>query len=151
MAELSSVLVPVRLSPVYETAPMYVVDQPSFLNGVLLAETHLSPRALLAALKDIENRVGRLARTLNGPREIDLDLVVYGRASYAFYADDFATDASLRVPHPRLAERRFVLQPLHDLDPGFVLPGLPPVGDLLAQTEDQRTSVLLYEDAALSL
>ncbi|HRI43909.1 MAG TPA: 2-amino-4-hydroxy-6-hydroxymethyldihydropteridine diphosphokinase [Fimbriimonadaceae bacterium] len=140
-----------RISPVYETAPMYVVDQPAFLNGVMLAETSLSPRALLAALKGIENRVGRLARDRNGPREIDLDLVAYGSAVYSFYADDSAAHPSLRVPHPRLAERRFVLQPLHDLNPGFVLPGLPPLKVLLAQTEDQRASVLLYEDAALSL
>lgn len=149
--ELRSLLGSVRVSPTYETEPMYVVGQPSFLNGVVLAETDLSPRALLAALKAIEARVGRRAAERNAPREIDLDLVAYGHAAYSFFEDDFAANPSLRVPHARLGERRFVLRPLFDLDPEFVLPGLPALIDLLAQTEDQATAVLLYEDAALSL
>jgi 2-amino-4-hydroxy-6-hydroxymethyldihydropteridine diphosphokinase len=149
MAELGSLLGDLRRSPIYETAPLYVVDQPPFLNGAVLGRTDLSPRALLSELKAIEIRVGRLPRARNGPREIDLDLIGYGHAAYSFFADDSAEEPVLRLPHPRLAERRFVLQPLFDLDPGLVLPGYPPLATLLARTEDQH--VLPYDYAALSL
>lgn len=100
----------VRCSSVYETAPMYVEDQPAFLNGALTGLTALGPLSLVRALKSVEHKVGRLPRIANGPREIDLDLLLYGSLSLVSSAKP-----PLVVPHPRIAERRFVLEPLVEL------------------------------------
>lgn len=145
---LKEQLTVLTISPLYRTAPMYVTDQPEFLNGALLAETDLSPRDLLKLLKGTESEIGRMTRQQNGPREIDLDLIAYGSAEYQF-GDDHHT--LLQIPHPKTAERRFVLQPLNDIAPDFLLPGLGVVRELLAQTESQSESVMPYEDAAVSL
>ena len=134
------------VSPLYETAPMYVQDQPAFLNGAVLAETVLGPLALLRLLKDTEARVGRQPQERNGPREIDLDLVAYGVLQLRSWGA-----RTLEVPHPRLSERRFVLQPLYDLDPAMLLPGLGTISALLQATEDQAATVKRFSDAALSL
>jgi 2-amino-4-hydroxy-6-hydroxymethyldihydropteridine diphosphokinase len=134
------------VSSLYETAPMYVQDQPAFLNGALIAETDLGPLALLRLLKDIEARVGRQPQQRYGPREIDLDLVSYGVLQLRS-----AGDRALEVPHPRLPERRFVLQPLYDLDPEMHLPSLGPISALLQATEDQAATVKRFSDAALPL
>jgi 2-amino-4-hydroxy-6-hydroxymethyldihydropteridine diphosphokinase len=140
-----------RVSPVYETAahtrePGEV--QPPYLNAVAEVRTDLAPEALLAACLDIERQAGRDRRQARpwAPRPLDLDLLVYGRLSCA-------TDV-LVVPHPRLAERRFVLQPLADLDPDLHVP--PPfdatAGVLLACSPDPdvpvRTGLLLFEPPA---
>ena len=155
-------------SPIYETAPMYVEDQPRFYNGVLAGATELGPLEVLGLLKSVEARVGRLPRDRYGPREIDLDLLVYGCARYRFEdtaptrdrgseIGDRSGDASgyppavLNLPHPRIAERRFVLQPLYDAAPGLVLPGLGSVKALLDATFDQTESVKMVTDAVLSL
>lgn len=132
-----------QASHVYETEPMYVEDQPPFLNAAVLGETLLEPMTLLKKLKEIEREVGRLSRIVNGPREVDLDLISYG---------DVQCDAeALRIPHPRLAERRFVLAPLADIAPDRVIPGAGKVSALLAQTNDQAGSVLRINDAVLHL
>lgn len=136
------------LSPIYETAPMYVLDQPAYLNAVVIGNSSLSPRALLATLKDIERRVGREPAERYGPREIDLDLIGYGNLSYTFTNKHAVV---LQVPHLKIPERRFVLQPLYDIDPEWLLPGLGAVTDLLQQTESQADSVLIYSDAVLSI
>ena len=94
----------------YETAPMYHTDQRSFLNAVCLVQTSLPPLELLDELQSIEQRVGRQASFRNGPRMIDLDILMYGNQS-------ISTDR-LQVPHPRIAERAFVLLPLSDIAPG---------------------------------
>ncbi|HEY9075827.1 MAG TPA: 2-amino-4-hydroxy-6-hydroxymethyldihydropteridine diphosphokinase [Anaerolineaceae bacterium] len=100
---------PMRLSPIYETEPWGYTDQPAFLNAVLEAETSLPPLDLLAALKRIESEIGRKPTFRYGPRLIDLDILFY---------DDLILEAdNLVIPHPRLAERLFVLQPLADLAP----------------------------------
>lgn len=102
-------------SPVYETAAAYVEDQPPFLNCVVSAETGLAPAALLAALKAIEHELGRRAGRRYGPRPIDLDILLY---------DDLMLETSeLTIPHPRMAERAFVLVPLADLAPALRPPG----------------------------
>lgn len=136
-----------RVSPLYETAPMYVTDQPAFVNGALLAETSMGPLALLRLLKRCEAEIGRLPRERNGPREIDLDLIRYGELQLT---SEFG-ETSLRLPHPRLHERRFVLQPLHDLDPSMQIPGLGVVESLLAATESQAASVRRVNDASVSI
>lgn len=120
---------------------MYVEDQPAFLNAVGLLETEEGPIALLKRLKATELEVGRLPRERYGPREIDLDLLAYGSLQLK---STLVGRSRLHVPHPRLAERRFVLQPLFDLDSQFVLPGLGEVGDLLSQTAHQADQVRQY-------
>jgi 2-amino-4-hydroxy-6-hydroxymethyldihydropteridine diphosphokinase len=115
----------VAVSSLRETEPVGVVDQPAFLNGAAELETTLPPRALLAALLRIEQRLGRVRDgTRWAPRTIDLDLLVY--------AGEVVDEPGLRVPHPRLHERRFALEPLAELDPELVVPGAGRVSDLLA-------------------
>ena len=105
-----------RLSPILETEPWGYVDQPKFLNAVAELETGLEPRALLERLLEIERQLGRVRSSRRyGPRTIDLDLLLYGA--------EVVDEPGLTVPHPRLAERLFVLEPLFVLDPGLFVPG----------------------------
>lgn len=117
-----------RASPVYETEPWGYADQPAFLNQVVEAETSLAPVELLAYLKAVETGLGRQPTFRYGPRLIDLDVL--------FYDDLVIQDEALTLPHPRLAERAFVLVPLADLAPDFVHPRLrQSVRDLLAMVD----------------
>jgi 2-amino-4-hydroxy-6-hydroxymethyldihydropteridine diphosphokinase len=113
----------VGVSELRETDPVGIVDQPAFLNGALALETELGPRELLDALLAVERDLGRERREPWGPRTIDLDLLLYG--------DETIDEPSLTVPHPRLHERRFALEPLLDLDPEVAIPGRGRVIDLL--------------------
>ncbi len=119
----------VAVSTLRETEPVGYVDQPNFLNGAARIETELSPRELLERLLAIESRLGRVRGEgpRFGPRMIDLDLLVY--------ADERIDEPGLTVPHPRLAERRFALEPLAELAPGMEIPGHGPVQGLLAELE----------------
>jgi 2-amino-4-hydroxy-6-hydroxymethyldihydropteridine diphosphokinase len=103
-------------SPVYETRPWGVIDQPHFLNMVVRGETALAPLPLLKFLKNIEVEHGRQPTIIWGPRLIDLDIL--------FYDDQVIEAAGLTIPHPYLHERAFVLVPLADLAPGLVHPVL---------------------------
>ena len=99
-----------------DTAPVGYVDQPRFLNGAVALDTTLGARELLDALLEVERSLGRTREGPRyGPRTIDLDLLLYG--------DETIDEPGLRVPHPRLSERAFVLEPLAELDPGLVVPG----------------------------
>jgi len=100
-----------RGSSLYETAPQELLDQPSFLNAVLEVETSLFPMQLLARVREIERKMGRRRVTPKGPRNIDIDILFYGRTVIA--------TAELEVPHPRIAQRRFVLEPLAQIAPAF--------------------------------
>lgn len=116
------------VSEIRETDPVGVVDQPRFLNAAIRLATELAPRPLLERLLAVEQQLGRVRTGVRyGPRTIDLDLLLYG--------DEIVDEPGLRVPHPRLAERRFVLEPLAELDPGLVVPGLGPIQALLAKLE----------------
>ena len=95
------------VSSLYETAPVGPQDQPSFLNAVCRAKTELSPKALLRYLQEIERGLGRRPGPRWGPRPIDIDVLLYG--------DAVVEEAELRVPHPELANRAFVLVPLAEL------------------------------------
>jgi len=107
---------PHRLSTIVETEPWGYADQPRFLNAVAELETGLAPRELLERLLAIEGGLGRVRTGPRyGPRTIDLDLLLYG--------DLVVAEPGLTVPHPRLAERLFVLEPLFALDPGLFVPG----------------------------
>jgi len=101
-------------SPVYETPPWGVTDQPAFLNMALKGETYLAPSALLTHLKHLETQLGRTPSIRYGPRQIDMDILFY---------DDMRLDTpELTIPHPRLHERTFVLVPLSDIAPDLVHP-----------------------------
>jgi 2-amino-4-hydroxy-6-hydroxymethyldihydropteridine diphosphokinase len=115
----------VRPSSIRETDPIGVTEQPKFLNAVAEVETEVPARELLDRLLAIELELGRdrAAETRWGPRTIDLDLLLYG--------DETIDEPGLTVPHPRLAERRFVLEPLHELEPGLILPDGRAVRELL--------------------
>ena len=112
------------VSQLRETEPVGVVDQPLFLNGAAVLDTSLSPRELLDRLLEIERELGRVRDVRWGPRVVDLDLLVYG--------DRQIDEPGLRVPHPRLHERRFALEPLAELDPELDVPGLGRVENALA-------------------
>lgn len=111
----------------YETAPMYVTDQPRFANCACIVETNLQPVVLLHLLKKIEDVVGRVPTIRNGPRAVDLDILTYDDEKIDTRPEDKQHDlqnltGELVVPHPRLAEREFVLRPLNDMIPDFVHP-----------------------------
>ena len=114
------------VSRMRETDPVGFVDQPRFVNAACAVDTTLSPHALLDVLLGIERSLGRRrGGERYGPRTIDLDLLVYGA--------EVVDEPGLRVPHRRLHERRFVLEPLLDLDPDLVVPGRGRVDELLAR------------------
>ena len=104
-----------RCSSLYRTAPVGIADQPEFINAAAVLETLLAPEALLDALLDVEHRFGRIRAERNGPRTLDLDILLY---------DDRVLDLPrLTLPHPRLHLRAFVLQPLAELAPQLAIPG----------------------------
>ena len=115
----------VAVSTLRETEPVGVGEQPRFLNGVAAFETTLGPRQLPNRLLAVEPRFGRVRGPGgHGPRTLDLDLLLFG--------DEEIEEPGLTVPHPRLHERRFVLEPLGEVAPGLVVPGRGSVESLLA-------------------
>jgi len=117
-----------RLSTIRETEPWGLVEQPLFLNAVAQLETDLTAPSLLARLLEVERELGRVRGGPRwGPRVIDLDLLLYG--------DETIDEPGLTVPHPRLHERLFVLEPLAELDPHLVVPGRGKVSALLAELQ----------------
>mgnify|MGYP001765874071 CR=1 FL=1 len=119
----------VRCSSLYRTAPVGLAEQPDFINAVAAVETTLPPEALLQTLLDIENRFGRVRRDRNGPRTLDLDVLLYG--------DALIDTPLLIVPHPRLHLRAFVLQPLAEIAPDLALPGRGSVAAWLPAVANQ--------------
>jgi 2-amino-4-hydroxy-6-hydroxymethyldihydropteridine diphosphokinase len=99
-------------SSLHRTAPVGYADQPDFINACVLVETALAPRALLGELLALEQRHGRVRDIPNGPRTLDLDIVVYGGQRI--------DEPGLRIPHPRARERAFVLDPLREVWPEAV-------------------------------
>jgi len=124
-----------RRSGVYETEPQDVREQPSFLNMVLQAETDVLPKQLLARLQKIERQLGRKRIKPRGPRTIDVDILLYG--------DSVIESEELVVPHPRLQDRRFVLEPLAELAPELRHPVTRrSVREMLPATSAQRVRKL---------
>ena len=111
-------------SKLHRTKPVGYADQPDFVNACALVETEMAPRALLDALLGIERAHGRIREIPNGPRTLDLDIVLYG--------DRVIDEPGLRVPHPRAHERAFVLEPLVEAWPDAVIPGHGRARDCLA-------------------
>jgi 2-amino-4-hydroxy-6-hydroxymethyldihydropteridine diphosphokinase len=115
----------VAVSALRETEPVGVGEQPRFLNGVVALDTTLTARGLLDRLLAVEQRFGRVrVPGEHGPRTLDLDLLLYG--------GETIDEPGLAVPHPRLHDRRFVLEPLAELAPGLLVPGFGDVESLLA-------------------
>jgi len=114
----------VAVSSFRDTEPVGPVEQPRFLNGAVRIATSLGAHEVLDSILAIERRLGRVRTELWGPRTIDLDLLVYG--------DEIVDEPGLTVPHPRLHERRFALEPLAELAPDLVVPGHGPVSALIA-------------------
>lgn len=105
----------VHCSSLYRTAPVGMTEQPEFVNAVAELDTTLAPEAVLEALLDIEKRFGRIRAERNGPRTLDLDLLLYN--------DQFVDLPRLTLPHPRLHLRAFVLYPLAEIAPNLKIPG----------------------------
>jgi 2-amino-4-hydroxy-6-hydroxymethyldihydropteridine diphosphokinase len=100
-----------RRSSIFDTEPRYLADQPRFLNQVIECETTLFPRQLLAITRGIERTMGRKPSAPNGPRLIDIDILLFAKSVVNL--------PGLAIPHPRMAERRFVLEPLSELAPAL--------------------------------
>lgn len=121
-------------SHLYRSAPMGPQDQPSFINAAVALETNLSALALLHQLQMIELAQGRTREVHWGPRTLDLDLLLFG--------EEVINHPDLKVPHPGLHERNFVLYPLHDIAPELVIPKLGPLKDLLIECPDSGLELL---------
>lgn len=129
----------VKLSSLYQTAPVGILDQPPFINAVVQVETTLSPHDFLRHLGGIEASHGRVRGTRNGPRTLDLDILLFN--------DWQIDDEFLTTPHPRMHDRAFVLMPLAEIAPDAVVPGRSSVAALLAATG--REGVRRLDDTEL--
>jgi len=127
------------VSPLYETEPLGLREQPAFLNAVARMETALPPRELLRALLEAEAERGRARREKDGPRTLDLDLLLYG--------DEVIEEEGLTVPHPRMHLRRFVLVPLAAVAPWWRHPSLGKTVQELLEAVEDRAEVVQVEDA----
>ena len=119
----------VSSSHFYRTPPVGDTEQPDFLNAVVELDTGLHPRALLRAMQRIENELGRTREPGRrwGPRTIDLDLLLFGK--------EVLDEPGLTVPHPRIGERAFVLEPLTELAPDLAIPGLGRSSELRSRVD----------------
>ena len=121
-------------SSLYRSAPIDATGD-DFVNAAAQLDTRLNAHTLLTELQRIESRFGRERPFRNAPRTLDLDLLVFGAETIC--------DSTLEVPHPRMANRAFVLLPLHELNPQLLIPGLGPIEPLLARVENQQIEKLL--------
>ena len=119
-----------KRSSLYRSEPLGHAAQPEFVNAVAALDTVLEPEALLGELQAIEARHARARSFRNAPRTLDLDLLLYG--------DRVQRSARLELPHPRMHERAFVLEPLLEIEPGIAVPGRGRAQDLLAACAGQR-------------
>jgi 2-amino-4-hydroxy-6-hydroxymethyldihydropteridine diphosphokinase len=125
-----------KISSLYETKPMYLEDQGWFVNCAAKIETALTPRELLEFLKSIEKALGRKQAVRNGPRLIDLDVLIYG--------DQVVSENDLQVPHPKIQERAFVLVPLAEIAPNLIHPTMKKtISELLSELNYDKSEIKL--------
>jgi 2-amino-4-hydroxy-6-hydroxymethyldihydropteridine diphosphokinase len=137
IADLPPVIQVLTQSPIYETEPWGYTEQPRFLNQIVEGETQLSPYDLLKYIKKAEVRLGRKPEFRYGPRIIDIDILFYDHLIFEY--------PGLKIPHPRLHERAFVLVPLADIAPDFIHPVYQlTIAVLLARVD--KTGVNLFKD-----
>jgi 2-amino-4-hydroxy-6-hydroxymethyldihydropteridine diphosphokinase len=134
VARLGALGIVTGVSSLWETEPIGDVPQGDYLNAVAVLDTVAGPRPLLEAFLGIEADAGRERRERWGPRTLDLDLLLYG--------DAVIVGEGLQVPHPRMGERRFVLEPLAEVWPDAVVPGLGAVTDLVAAVWEQAVELI---------
>jgi 2-amino-4-hydroxy-6-hydroxymethyldihydropteridine diphosphokinase len=143
LAQLHSAGHLVAVSAFYETQPVDVPDQPWFLNCVAAIATGLTPRELLALVLQIETSMGRLRMSAKGPRKIDIDIVLF--------ADRIVDEPRLKIPHPAMHQRRFVLEPLAEIAPEAWHPALGKTGrELLAELAEGQAVRRLANTAQLT-
>lgn len=111
---LEKLLSDFKVSRVVETAPQYVTAQPSFLNQIVMGNTNIVPAEIVVLTKALQQKIGRTKTFQNGPREIDIDIL--------YYDDLIMNTEDLVIPHPRIAERLFVLEPLCEIVPDWICP-----------------------------
>lgn len=145
---LTEALRDVRVSSAYRSAPMYRSDQPEFLNAVLVGRWRGGPVALLRRVKDLEVSLGRVPGPRNGPRALDVDVLQFGALWYRSLTHPCGPEP-LEIPHPRLGDRRFVLEPWAEVDPEARVPGLGSVRTLLAQPVIQSQRVERLDEPIL--
>lgn len=138
LAETPDVII-VDVSPVYQTTPVGGPHQDDFLNLVVVAESTLEPLTLLDRALAIEDNFGRSREVVNGPRTLDIDLIMVGKRS---------SESGLDLPHPRAHERAFVLVPWLDIDPSGTLEGQGPIADLVSRVD--TSGVLLRDDIVIT-
>ena len=126
-------------SSLYRTAPVGCDDQPDYINAVVSLETSLGPQLLLETLLALEKRFGRVRSFRNAPRTLDLDLLMY--------ADLVIDKHGICLPHPRMHERAFVLEPLHEIAPDLVVPGKGPVSELRTMISGQAIERLVQQSS----
>jgi 2-amino-4-hydroxy-6-hydroxymethyldihydropteridine diphosphokinase len=134
------------MSALYRTAPVGHLEQPPFINAVLAVQTEMSPRELMRLLRQIETRAGRVRGIPNGPRTLDLDILMYG--------DLVLSEPDLVIPHPRMHDRAFVLLPLAEIAPALLIPERGYVRSLiqvLADKDLQGVVRLAAPETAVSL
>ena len=117
----------IKCSPLYESDPVGVTDQPNFINAVALVTTELSPHELLKELQKIENDHKRVRKIHWGPRTLDLDLILYDQEKI--------NTPTLIIPHPEFSKRSFVLKPLFDLNPKLITPLDQTISELIAKID----------------
>ncbi len=117
-------------SSLYRSAPLGFLEQPDFINAVAVLETELAPRDLLQALLALEQDHGRTREFRNAPRTLDLDLLMYGEMQHR--------EPGLTLPHPEMHKRAFVLEPLLEVAPDCVIPGIGPAGEALRRCSGQH-------------
>jgi 2-amino-4-hydroxy-6-hydroxymethyldihydropteridine diphosphokinase len=141
VAAMATVVTVDACSDVYETAPVGILEQPRFYNMAVRGRTSLGPAELLHAVKQLERELGRVSTLRMGPRLIDIDVLLYGGLIVA--------EADLAIPHPRLAQRPFVLRPLLDLDPQLRHPVTgEPLVDQLARLRPTQDALVRLGSAA---
>jgi 2-amino-4-hydroxy-6-hydroxymethyldihydropteridine diphosphokinase len=126
---LSGKIAILKKSSIYETEPVGFKDQPWFLNMAIEAETGLPPEDLLCFTQGIEKQMKRVKTIVNGPRIIDIDILLYG--------DESVETESLVIPHPRMTQRAFVMVPLYEISPGLIISGKS-IKDIMANFSGEK-------------